>query len=98
MVKKLEITTNEKGEITSPSYVDIVSKINNIQFSNINIPLNDTDYVSVSGPVSLRGSSDNIIQSIHINGKIFDVDQYSTEELKTIIESMPSNIFNSCKS
>tara|TARA_B100000029_G_scaffold38823_1_gene36427 strand:+ start:1087 stop:1197 length:111 start_codon:yes stop_codon:yes gene_type:complete len=30
MVKKLEITTNEKGEITSPSYVDIVAKINEI--------------------------------------------------------------------
>jgi|TARA_B100000029_G_scaffold451087_1_gene475394 hypothetical protein len=30
MVKKLEITTNEKGEITSPSYVDIVAKLNEI--------------------------------------------------------------------
>tara|TARA_B100000686_G_scaffold250888_1_gene261146 strand:- start:61 stop:171 length:111 start_codon:yes stop_codon:yes gene_type:complete len=30
MVKKLEITTNENGEITSPSYVDIVAKINEI--------------------------------------------------------------------
>ena len=30
MVKKLDITTNEKGEITSPSYVDIVAKINEI--------------------------------------------------------------------
>ena len=27
MVKKLEIDHNEKGEIVSPSYVDIVSKI-----------------------------------------------------------------------
>jgi hypothetical protein len=30
MVKKLEIDHNEKGEIFSPSYVDIVSKINEI--------------------------------------------------------------------
>jgi len=30
MVKKLEIDLNEKGEIVSPSYVDIVSKINEI--------------------------------------------------------------------
>ena len=30
MVKKLEIDHNEKGEIVSPSYVDIVSKINEI--------------------------------------------------------------------
>ena len=30
MVKKLEILTNDKGEITSPSYVEIVSKINEI--------------------------------------------------------------------
>ena len=30
MVKKLEIDHNEKGEIISPSYVDIVSKINEI--------------------------------------------------------------------
>jgi len=30
MVKKLEIGHNEKGEIVSPSYVDIVSKINEI--------------------------------------------------------------------
>ena len=30
MVKKLEIYHNEKGEIVSPSYVDIVSKINEI--------------------------------------------------------------------
>jgi|TARA_B100001013_G_C24478994_1_gene390475 hypothetical protein len=30
MVKKLEITTDEEGKITSPSYVDIVSKINEI--------------------------------------------------------------------
>jgi len=28
MVKKLDLTTNEKGEITSPTYVEIVSKIN----------------------------------------------------------------------
>jgi len=30
MVKKLEIDHNEKGEIVSPSYVDIVSKIDEI--------------------------------------------------------------------
>ena len=30
MVKKLIIDYNEKGEIVSPSYVDIVSKINEI--------------------------------------------------------------------
>ena len=30
MVKKLAIDHNEKGEIVSPSYVDIVSKINEI--------------------------------------------------------------------
>jgi len=30
MVKLLEIDHNEKGEIVSPSYVDIVSKINEI--------------------------------------------------------------------
>ena len=30
MVKKLEIDHNEKGEIVSPNYVDIVSKINEI--------------------------------------------------------------------
>ena len=30
MVKKLKIDHNEKGEIVSPSYVDIVSKINEI--------------------------------------------------------------------
>ena len=30
MVKKLEIDHNEKGEIVSPSYVDIVSKINEL--------------------------------------------------------------------
>jgi hypothetical protein len=30
MVKKLEVQTNDKGEIVSPSYVDIVSKINEI--------------------------------------------------------------------
>jgi len=30
MIKKLEILTNEKGEITSPSYVEIVSKINEV--------------------------------------------------------------------
>jgi len=30
MVKKLDLSTNEKGEITSPTYVEIVSKINEI--------------------------------------------------------------------
>ena len=30
MVKKLEVMTNDKGEIISPSYVDIVAKINEI--------------------------------------------------------------------
>ncbi len=30
MIHKLEIHTNEKGEVTSPSYVEIVSKINEI--------------------------------------------------------------------
>ena len=30
MVKKLEIDYNEKKEFVSPSYVDIVSKINEI--------------------------------------------------------------------
>ena len=30
MVKKLEIDHNEKGEIVSPYYVEIVSKINEI--------------------------------------------------------------------
>ena len=30
MVKKLEIDYNEKKQIVSPSYVDIVSKINEI--------------------------------------------------------------------
>jgi len=30
LVKKLEIDYNEKNEIVSPSYVDIVSKINEI--------------------------------------------------------------------
>ena len=30
MIKKLEIKVNEKGEITSPTYPEIVSKINEI--------------------------------------------------------------------
>ena len=30
MVKNLDLTTTEKGEITSPTYVEIVSKINEI--------------------------------------------------------------------
>ncbi len=30
MIEKLEIKVNEKGEITSPSYPEIVSKINEI--------------------------------------------------------------------
>jgi len=30
MIKKLQVITNEKGEITSPSYIEIVSKINEI--------------------------------------------------------------------
>ena len=30
MVKKLDLSTNDKGEITSPTYVEIVSKINEI--------------------------------------------------------------------
>ena len=30
MIKKLEIKVNEKGEITSPSYPELVSKINEL--------------------------------------------------------------------
>ncbi len=30
MIKKLEIKVNEKGEINSPSYPEIVSKINEL--------------------------------------------------------------------
>ncbi len=30
MIKKLEIQVNEKGEITAPSYPEIVSKINEL--------------------------------------------------------------------
>ena len=30
MVKKLEVDHNEKGEIISPTYLDLVSKINEI--------------------------------------------------------------------
>ena len=30
MVKKLEIDHNEKGEITSPTYIEMASKINEI--------------------------------------------------------------------
>ena len=30
MVKKLEVQTNDNGEITSPSYLDVVAKINEI--------------------------------------------------------------------
>jgi len=30
LIKKLEIKVNEKGEITSPSYPELVSKINEL--------------------------------------------------------------------
>ncbi len=30
MIKKLEIKVNEKGEIVSPSYPELVSKINEV--------------------------------------------------------------------
>ncbi len=30
MIKKLDLKVNEKGEITSPSYPEIVSKINEL--------------------------------------------------------------------
>lgn len=30
MIKNLELKVNEKGEITSPSYAEIVSKINEV--------------------------------------------------------------------
>ena len=30
MVKKVELDYNEKGEITSPSYIEIVAKVNEI--------------------------------------------------------------------
>jgi hypothetical protein len=30
MIKKLELKVNEKGEITSPTYYEIVSKINEL--------------------------------------------------------------------
>jgi len=30
MIKKLETNTNDKGEITSPTYVELISKINEV--------------------------------------------------------------------
>ena len=30
MVKKLEVQTNDKGEITSPTYLDLIAKINEV--------------------------------------------------------------------
>ena len=30
MVKKLDVQTNDKGEITSPTYLDLIAKINEV--------------------------------------------------------------------
>ncbi len=30
MLKKLEVQTNDKGEITSPTYLDLIAKINEV--------------------------------------------------------------------
>ena len=30
MVKNLEVQTNDKGEITSPTYLDLIAKINEV--------------------------------------------------------------------
>ena len=30
MVKKLEVQTHDKGEITSPTYLDLIAKINEV--------------------------------------------------------------------
>ena len=30
MVKKLVVQTNDKGEITSPTYLDLIAKINEV--------------------------------------------------------------------
>ena len=30
MVKKLEVQTNDKGEITQPTYLDLIAKINEV--------------------------------------------------------------------
>ena len=40
MVKKLDLTTNEKGEITSPTYVEIVSKIRHGPISRVKLHFN----------------------------------------------------------
>ena len=72
---------------------DIISKINNINFSDITISLTGDDYMKVSGPTSLRGVSDNIIQTLHINNKTFDMTQYSTDQLDVIVRDLPYNVF-----
>ena len=45
MVKKLEVLTNDKGEITSPSYVEIVAKINEVIEAISLKKTNDSDLI-----------------------------------------------------
>ena len=89
MVKKLEIDHNEKGEIVSPSYVDIVSKINEI----IEIISIKKSVKHVKGEETVIVEKENEICQGEIN--VIESHNYEISQLGNQLHSLASS--KSCK-
>lgn len=73
---------------------DIISKINNLDISDLTISLDDDNYMVVSIPNTILGENDNYIKTLHINGNTFDLSSMSQSETTLIIEQLPYNVFD----
>lgn len=72
---------------------DIISKINELKLTDINIKLDDSNSITVSIPASIRGNDVNVIDKIKLNNREYDVSQATDKQIDQIIEHMPYNVF-----
>lgn len=73
---------------------NIISKINDLDVTNMKVDIDSDNHITMSTPHTLRGSLTNTLSCVHLNGTTYDVTHMSDEQLNMLFDNLPYNIFN----
>jgi len=71
----------------------IISSINDIEITETDASLGGGDFITLCPPMDLHAEVETLLKQIHINGKTYDISNYTSDQLDNLVSMIPYNIF-----
>ena len=73
---------------------NIISRINEIDVTDLRVDLDEHNYITMTTPGTIRGPITNTLSQVCINNKTYDVSGLTDDQLNRLFDKLPYNIFS----